>query len=381
MTLEIEQFNNVRKNESVVEKAENGEGHYTYAPSTKSWRYKVVLPDGTVKQFSSKVGKNALKKKVKAWFERGKIKQENSFNNLIEDWKKYYMKNDGRTNRVYSTEKKYKHIENYIRPFLGTRKANHIKTKDIVNWQNKYNAICEKNGKGWSAINESLGIIKAIFRYGLLIEAVDKNVAEPVTYLEYDKKEKFALSKSQIEDVMKAIDLEKNPVNRAYLKILILGGDRMSEISALNVSDYDRKEKTIDIHKIVNSQYGVQPHAKRNSDRIKKLLPEAIEVMENYLSEKMLDDNELIAKSKIMFPNKLGNHLDYSNFSSNIWKRVIKNAGVPKETTIHIMRHSFVTNMVQEKDIRAVSKYIGHKELKTTEQYYIHDSDRIKTLD
>ena len=82
-----------------------------------------------------------------------------------------------------------------------------------------------------------------------------------------------------------------------------------------------------------------------------------------------------------MFPNKLGNHLDYSNFNSNIWKRVIKNAGVPKETTIHIMRHSFVTNMVQEKDIRAVSKYIGHKELKTTEQYYIHDSDRIKTLD
>ena len=155
----------------------------------------------------------------------------------------------------------------------------------------------------------------------------------------------------------------------------------MSEISALNVSDYNRKDKTIDIHKIVNSQYGVQPHAKRNSDRIKKLRPEAIEVMENYLSEKMLDENQLISKSKILFPNNSGNHIDYDNFKRNVWFKLVKNSGVPKETTIHIMRHSFTTHMVKEKDIRAVSKYIGHKELKTTEQYYIHDSDRIKTLD
>ena len=381
MDIEKEKLNNARTNRTPNEKAENGEGHISYAPSTKSWRYKIQLPDGTTKQFSSKISKKALKQKIKAWEEKGKIIEEKSFNNLIDDWKKWYLKNDGKNNRPYSTEKKWRTIDKYIKSYFGNRKANHITTKNIISWQNKYYEIAEKRGKGISPINDALGIIKNILTYGVLIEAVDKNVAFHIPKLHINRKESFSLTKSQIDDVMKAIDLEENPVNRAYIKILILGGDRMSEISALNVSDYDIKNKTIDIHKIKSKQHGIQPHAKRNSDRIKKLIPEAIKVMENYLSEKMLDENPLIAKSEILFPNKWGNHINYDNFKKHIWKRVIKNSGVPAETTIHIMRHSFVTNMLEENDLYKVSKYIGHKDIKTTQQYYNHDSDRIKSLD
>jgi site-specific recombinase XerD len=53
--------------------------------------------------------------------------------------------------------------------------------------------------------------------------------------------------------------------------------------------------------------------------------------------------------------------------------RVIRvNSGIHKRFTVHTLRHSFATHLLEEGvSIRQVSRYLGHSELKST-MVYLH---------
>jgi len=51
-------------------------------------------------------------------------------------------------------------------------------------------------------------------------------------------------------------------------------------------------------------------------------------------------------------------------------KRAARNAGINKRTTVHTLRHSFATHMLENGvNIRALQKLLGHADVKTTEIY------------
>ena len=51
-------------------------------------------------------------------------------------------------------------------------------------------------------------------------------------------------------------------------------------------------------------------------------------------------------------------------------KRAVRNAGINKRATVHTLRHSFATHMLENGiNIRALQNLLGHADVKTTEIY------------
>ena len=75
--------------------------------------------------------------------------------------------------------------------------------------------------------------------------------------------------------------------------------------------------------------------------------------------------------SRLVFENPNGGKYSATSIRS-FFKRSLKKANISTPATVHTLRHSFATHLMEQgTDIRHIQELLGHKKLETT-QIYTH---------
>ena len=155
------------------------------------------------------------------------------------------------------------------------------------------------------------------------------------------------MNEKEIADLFKATD---NIKHKAILMLGYSAGLRLSELVNVKLIDIDSERMQIRI-----------AQAKGKKDRYSILSPRLLDVLRIYFSSH---------KPKVwLFEGQTGDQ--YSPRSIQlIMKESTRKAGIKKKISVHTLRHSFATHLLEAgTDLRYIQSLLGHESSKTTEIY------------
>jgi len=166
------------------------------------------------------------------------------------------------------------------------------------------------------------------------------------------------------EEVLRIFKAVSNLKHRTMLMLAYASGLRVSEVVSLKVEDFDGDRNMIHIR-----------GAKGKKDRY-TLLPESLrETLHRYWKEYEL------GKSGWFFPGAKQNYHLAARSIQHVFERAVQQAGITKPVSMHTLRHSFATHLLEHgTDLRYIQELLGHESSKTTEVYTHVSKQRIGTI-
>lgn len=209
---------------------------------------------------------------------------------------------------------------------------------------NRYHEIWnQRSAPGPSLINQSVNAIKLYYtvmgKKTLLLEQVTRprrNKILPGVY-----------SKEEVESIVKEV---VNPKHKAILFLIYSAGLRISEVLNLKKEDLLRDRGLLLIR-----------NSKGRKDRYTKLADNALRLIDEYLAT--------CNPREYLFEGQYGGR--YSTTSiRNVLHAAKRKAGVQTKGSVHTLRHSFATHLLENgTDLRYIQELLGHESSKTTEIY------------
>ena len=203
--------------------------------------------------------------------------------------------------------------------------------------------------------------LKSFFSYLIFEDFRDTNPLELIETPKTGRKLPDTLSVDEIDDLISAVDLSTNEGerNRAMLETLYGCGLRVSELTALKISDLFFEEGFIKITGKGNKQRFVP---------IGNLTQKYIQI---YKDTKRVHLNIKKGFEDTLFLNRRGNQLTRAMIFTII-KDLAAKIDLNKSISPHTLRHSFATHLLENgADLRSIQLMLGHESITTTE-IYVH---------
>jgi len=208
-----------------------------------------------------------------------------------------------------------------------------------------YHLITEKD-LGDSSINSAYSALKFFYETTL---GRDWNVAK-IPRRKTEKRLPVVLDGSEIKQLLA---VTANLKHRALLMITYSAGLRVSETAHLRVSDIDSKRMQLRV-----------AQGKGKKDRYALLSPVTLNLLRDYWRQ--------YRPFSWLFPGRSPERPISTRSIQKVFKDAKRKAGIKKPATVHTLRHSFATHLLEAgTDIYRVQKLMGHTTPKTT-AIYIH---------
>src|ERR1700722_6236749 len=161
------------------------------------------------------------------------------------------------------------------------------------------------------------------------------------------------------EEVKRVLTMATSLKARAMLTLAYGCGLRAGEVVRLRAGDIDSEQMII---RIVQS--------KGRKDRHVMLPPEVLDLLRQWWKARpSAYDADVAPTQRWLFPGRKCRPLTTRQFG-RLFKEAAKAAGLRKTLSLHSLRHSFATHLLEDgKDIRLIQALLGHEKLETTARY------------
>jgi integrase len=307
----------------------------------------------------------------------GETAIKSNSNMTFSEWAEKWIKTYKEKNIKSSTYKiKYESfLETHLKPYFENVKISKISQIDIQNFINSKSDFNKDTQKRY------VNLLKSIFESAVENDLINKNPVKNISLKsENTKKEKRTYKQSEVD---KIIDFAKNHRYGGAVAVLLKTGLRRGELLALKWEDIDFENKIVNVKRAVADipVNGIlKPVISENSNETKNHNRQ-IPFIGNI--EEILQGIE--KKSEFIFPNIKGEINSPNNYSkcqyAYFMNDLKKEYPEINKLSVHELRHTFGTLLYEKKiDLRIIQKIMGHADLKTTSEIYIHDNiDYIKT--
>ncbi len=230
-----------------------------------------------------------------------------------------------------------------------------------------YLGACENRGLSSRSISRRLSALKKFFGKLKSSGKLKVNPAERVDQPDsFDIFPNYLNQKEGRELLDQPDTTTKQGIrDRAILELLYGSGLRVSELTGLRTDNvkWDRDELTIT--------------GKGDKQRMVPMGREAKRWMKDYVREFRFSAVEGVTVEQF-FVTQNGRPLS----RERVWQIVrtyAEEAGL-NDVSPHTLRHSFATHLLENgADIRSIQKMLGHSDLGTTADFYLHFKDELKT--
>jgi site-specific recombinase XerD len=159
------------------------------------------------------------------------------------------------------------------------------------------------------------------------------------------------------EEISAIFNAVKNRKSRVILMLIYSAGLRVSEVVRIHVKDIESKHNRIYIRE-----------SKNNKDRYTVLSRKVLIELREYW--------KVHRPKTYLFPSYRTDGPISAASIQSVFKKAAKTAGIKKQVSVHILRHSFATHLLNNgADLYTVSQLLGHASIKTT-TIYLHMTTR-----
>lgn len=243
---------------------------------------------------------------------------------------------------------------------LGIKSFAEINTTDL----NSYVLYMKEQNMSTATISRNVASIKSFFMFLFKNNIINEDPSEQIKPPKIEKKLPEILTVEEINKLLEqpAKGNPKEIRDKAMLELLYATGMRVSELISLQLSD-------------VNLTMSYIMCRDANKERVIPIENAAKAALENYITNTRM---VMVSNSHYLFTNMKGQPMTRQGF----WKLIkiyAKRAGIEKDITPHMIRHSFASHLVcNGADLKAVQEMLGHSDISTTQIYLQSRRNRIK---
>ena len=206
-----------------------------------------------------------------------------------------------------------------------------------------------------TTINPIMGALR--FFYGKTLG--QKDIVDEIPYARRADSLPAVLSREEVERFLKTV---RNLKMRTAFITIYAAGLRLSELVALTSRDIDSTRMVIAVR-----------HGKGGKDRYVMLSEQLLGILRDYWKR--------TKPTHWLFPGPDPLQPVTTRSLQRLFHDAAEAAGLDKNVTVHTLRHSFATHLLEQKvDIRVIQGLLGHRNINSTTRYTRVAVDTIRQI-
>ena len=214
-----------------------------------------------------------------------------------------------------------------------------------------------------------IAALRAFFKFAAEEQIVPENIAENLSPPKRWKRLPKSLSNLEIEKLLapQVESTAKDLCTTAIMELAYASGLRLAELRNIRLEQLHLEDGFVIVI------------GKGNKERVVPVGKKAVEALEHYLH---------VGRPELVTPRSPANVFLTQRGTpfaqSTLWGRIkarVARAGIERNVTPHMLRHSFATHLMENgADLRVIQELLGHARVSTTERYTHVSNSQLMSL-